>query len=78
MDSQIDQIVIKTILLPLKQSVRKKLQKLVEANKAANWFVIFLSTFMLLNNYEIATKHDRNFAIRHSLVVSYIIWRYQK
>lgn len=26
---------------------------------------------MLLNNYEIATKHDRNFAIRHSLAAPF-------
>ena len=69
MDSQLDQIVIKTIMLPLKQSIQKRLRSLIEANDAANWFVIYLCTFILLNNYEIATGHDRRFAIRHSLEV---------
>ncbi|KAK7402616.1 hypothetical protein QQX98_011628 [Neonectria punicea] len=67
MDNQLDQVVIKRILTPLSSSVMKRLRTLIEANKPANWFVIYLCTFILLNNYELATVHDRSFALRYSL-----------
>ncbi|KAK3385604.1 hypothetical protein B0H63DRAFT_185188 [Podospora didyma] len=54
-------------LLPLKQSIQRQLQKLIEANDAANWFTIYLCIFVLLNNYEIATVHDHGWAIRYSM-----------
>ncbi|KAK7915282.1 hypothetical protein PG985_012985 [Apiospora marii] len=67
MDTQIDQIVIKTILVPLRQSIQRRLRKLVEENDPKNWFTIYLCTFIILNNYELATVHDREFAQRYSL-----------
>lgn len=69
MDNQLDQIIIQAILLPRKKSIQKRLHDLVKSNKPSNWFLIYLCTFLLLNNYEIATSHDRNFASRHSLKV---------
>ncbi|KAK0716678.1 hypothetical protein B0T21DRAFT_318606 [Apiosordaria backusii] len=66
MDTQLDKVVIRTILLPLKKSIQRSLQRLIEANKAEHWFTIYLCIFVLLSNYEIATQHDRGFAIRYS------------
>ncbi|KAK0732259.1 hypothetical protein B0H67DRAFT_478582 [Lasiosphaeris hirsuta] len=67
MDQQLDQVVIKTALLPLKRSVQRSLRSLIEANKPDHWFTIYLCIFVLLSNYEIATQHDRGYAIRYSL-----------
>ncbi|KAL6412675.1 hypothetical protein AUP68_03880 [Ilyonectria robusta] len=67
MDNQLDQIIIKGILLPRKKTIQKRLHAIVKSNKPSNWFLVYLCTFLLLNNYEIATSHDRNFASRHSL-----------
>lgn len=69
MDTQIDQIVIKAILVPLRHSIQRRLRKLVEENDPINWFTIYLCTFIVLNNYELATVHDREFALRYSLPV---------
>ncbi|KAK0627311.1 hypothetical protein B0T14DRAFT_395280, partial [Immersiella caudata] len=67
MDTRLDQIVIKTVLLPLKQSIQRGLRDLIEANKPDHWFTIYLCIFVLLHKCEIVTQHDRAFAIRYSL-----------
>jgi hypothetical protein len=70
MDYQLDQIVINYILRPLRTKVLKKLTEMIKKNVRKNWFTIYLCIFILLQNYELATLHDRWYAIRNNLVVS--------
>jgi hypothetical protein len=44
------------ILEPLGVTVLKQLQDAILANKTSNWFVIFLSLFILLHNYELQCR----------------------
>jgi hypothetical protein len=70
MDIQLDQVIIKQILNPLKSKILQKLTALFKKNACSNWFTIYICTFILLHNYEITTSHDRDFAIRHNMTVS--------
>ena len=69
MDSQFDQIVIKRILNPLREQVLKILDQKISSYKREEWLEIFLVVFLLLNNIEIATAHDHEFATFHGHVV---------
>ncbi|KUJ09976.1 uncharacterized protein LY89DRAFT_787659 [Mollisia scopiformis] len=71
MDCQLDQVIIHQILLSLRSTVLRRLTALFKKNVISNWFTIHLCTFILLNNYELATSHDRSFAIRHNLSAYY-------
>ena len=52
------------ILEPLRVTVLKQFQDAILANKTSNWFVIFLSLFILLHNYELQCQFHRAFARR--------------
>ena len=69
MDTQIDRIVIKSILNPLRKQVLKDLDLKLTRCKREDWFEIFLVIFILLNNVEIATAHDHEFATFYGHVV---------
>ncbi|RMZ86329.1 hypothetical protein DV736_g6444, partial [Chaetothyriales sp. CBS 134916] len=62
MDTQLDQIVIKSILLDLKTQVLQTLQIKIEKSRKKDWLEIFLASFILLNTIELATAHDHQFA----------------
>ena len=70
MDIQIDQVAIHNILKPLRQQVLKQLQEKVSKKSKRDWFEIFASIFILLNNVEIATAHDHEHAEFHGYYVS--------
>lgn len=70
MDTQLDQIVIQSILLPLRTEVLQLLQAKFEPFQKKNLFEIFATVFILLNTIEIATKHDHEFANFFGHVVS--------
>lgn len=70
MDSQMDQIVIRMILKPLAKSVLSRLEQQTKKSRHSTWFAMYLCFFILLHNYEVATSHDRNFAILHGIKVS--------
>lgn len=50
------------VLPPLRHRVLKSLEDLILANKACNWFTIFLAVFILLHNYELIMAHEVQFA----------------
>ncbi|RMZ83951.1 hypothetical protein DV737_g1374, partial [Chaetothyriales sp. CBS 132003] len=62
MDTQLDQIVIQSILHNLRTEVLQTLQIKVEKSRKKDWFEIFLTIFILLNTIELATAHDHQFA----------------
>lgn len=69
MDTQLDQVIIRTLLIPLKKSIQRRLEAMMSKNNRSDWFCTFLCCFVLLHNYELATMHDRHFAIRHNYKV---------
>ncbi|KAK3985492.1 hypothetical protein QBC44DRAFT_335102 [Cladorrhinum sp. PSN332] len=71
MDTQLDQIVIKNILKPLRQQVIDKFQKLVTPAKPEAWFEIYLAAFVMLNHIERLAKHSVSHARMHSMPTKY-------
>ena len=55
MSAQIDIIMTKKILMPLKRKVVQQLQDLIEENKTKSWFVIYLVLFILLHSCAMTT-----------------------
>jgi hypothetical protein len=70
MDTQLDQVVIQDILGPLRQQVLKLLNERISKKSRKDWFEIYATIFILLNNVEIATAHDHDFANRYGHCVS--------
>ena len=58
------------ILQPLRFATLKRLQEVILANKTSNWFVVFLSVFILLHNYELQCRFHRGFARRRKFPAS--------
>ncbi|KAL2009024.1 hypothetical protein VTN00DRAFT_7218 [Thermoascus crustaceus] len=56
--AQIELISTATILRPLQQSVGKRLQRLVEANKPEFWLTIYLCNFVLLHSCSLLTRYQ--------------------
>ncbi|PNP79450.1 hypothetical protein FNYG_07066 [Fusarium nygamai] len=52
MDTQMDHLVIKNIMTPLRQRILAGLQTKIMENKRENWYEIYLTTFVLLSNME--------------------------
>jgi len=71
MDTQLDQIVIQSILLPLQREVLQMLQAKFEKFRRKDWFEIFTTICLLLNTIEIATGHDHEFATSYGHVVGF-------
>ncbi|KAH8884175.1 hypothetical protein GQ53DRAFT_811092 [Thozetella sp. PMI_491] len=71
-DYQLGSIIIQRILSPLRHSVLKDLQSTVYANKPQNWFRIFLTVFILLQNYEMGVTFQQAFALKRKSGVLYL------
>ncbi|KAH7210892.1 uncharacterized protein BKA55DRAFT_599953 [Fusarium redolens] len=52
MDTQMDHLVIKNIMTPLRQRILEGLQAKIMEKKRENWYEIYLTTFVLLSNME--------------------------
>lgn len=72
MDTQLDQIVIKGILVPLRIELLQELQKKISEYGRANWFEIYLTIFILLSNTESILAHSREFARRYGMGVGFL------
>ncbi|KAL9625232.1 MAG: hypothetical protein Q9160_000634 [Pyrenula sp. 1 TL-2023] len=68
-DGELDQIVIKHILQPLRKEVLQMLQTKIEKFHNRDWFEIFAVIFILLNTIEKAIAHDHEFATMYGHVV---------
>lgn len=71
MDMQLDQIVIRGVLMPLRTKLLQELQEKIYSYERGNWFSIFLTTFILLSNTESILAHSRRFARRYGMGVSF-------
>jgi len=71
LDYQIASIVIHRILTPLRKEVLRDLQGLFNTHFAKDWFATFLTTFILLQNYEMQMQFQKEFAARRKAPVSF-------
>ncbi|KAI3570592.1 hypothetical protein IWW34DRAFT_349276 [Fusarium oxysporum f. sp. albedinis] len=69
---QMAAIFTKRILEPLRVTVLQQLQGLIQTKKKANWFIITLSVFILLHNYEQQCRFHRDFARRRDFPVRFV------
>jgi hypothetical protein len=73
MDTQLDQIVIQKLLVPLSGRLLHQLEYMVENhNRPDTWFEIYLTSFILMTTTESAAIHSKNFSRRYGLPVSLI------
>lgn len=71
-DYQIASIIIQRILSPLRKDVLRDLQKAFNLHSPKDWFATFLTSFILLQNYEMQMLFQRQFAARRKANVQYL------
>ncbi|KAK0739985.1 hypothetical protein B0T18DRAFT_331684 [Schizothecium vesticola] len=64
LDYQIASIVIHRVLGPLRKDVLRELQGTFNTHSPKDWYVTFLTSFILLQNYELQMSFQRQFALR--------------
>jgi hypothetical protein len=69
-DYQIASIIIHRILGPLRKDVLRILQSTFNTHSPKDWFATFLTSFILLQNYEMQMLFQRQFAARRRAKVS--------
>ena len=74
MSAQVELITTTRILQPLKRSILRTLQRLIQANKFRNWFPIYLCVFLLLHSCSILTLDENRAARKYGLQVNSIAY----
>ena len=72
LDYQMASVIIYRILDPLRHAVLRELQSMVNEHKPEDWYITFLTSFILLQNYELQMKFQREFAARRSTEVCHL------
>ncbi|KAI9672461.1 MAG: hypothetical protein M1817_003227 [Caeruleum heppii] len=67
MDTQLDQVVIQEVLHPIAASVTRMLERKIAVNHREDFFEIYLTIFVLLNNFEWMLAATREFAQRYGM-----------
>ncbi|KAH7377963.1 hypothetical protein BKA64DRAFT_246767 [Cadophora sp. MPI-SDFR-AT-0126] len=70
MDTELDDIVIRGQLLPLRQMFLTELKQKIDERKRENWLEIYLSMFIMMCNVEWILKDVVEYTTRHSMVTS--------
>ncbi len=70
MDVQLDQVVIRDVLNPLRAKLLLRLNEMILENRPETWFDCYLSIYMLLSHAEWAAAHGNGFSKRHGMGVS--------
>ena len=73
MSAQIELMTTTRILQPLRKTVLKRLQKLMQANDLKCWFPIYLCLFILLHSCSILTADENRQARKYGLEVNHQI-----
>lgn len=73
MSAQVELITTTRILQPLKRSVLRALQRLIQENKFRNWFPIYLCFFILLHSCSILTLDENRAARKYGLQVNLLV-----
>ncbi|KAK0721967.1 hypothetical protein B0T26DRAFT_643248 [Lasiosphaeria miniovina] len=71
MDTQLDQIVIQNVLLPLRNELVSKFDNMTAPPKPEDWFEIYLTAFILLNHIARLAKHSVAHAKLHTMPTKY-------
>ncbi|KAK3680898.1 hypothetical protein B0T22DRAFT_388678 [Podospora appendiculata] len=66
LDYQIASIVIERILTPLRRDVLRELQSTLNVHDPKDWYITFLTCFILLQNYEMQMHFQSQFAARRN------------
>ncbi|ORY67027.1 uncharacterized protein BCR38DRAFT_336593 [Pseudomassariella vexata] len=67
MDTQIDHIAISYLLIPLGQRILQELDEKIRNLKRGNWFEIYLTIFIMMNNFEFVFADVIDYTTRHGL-----------
>ena len=68
-DYQFSALMVQDVLLPLKESVLKRLHDLTHTNSSGSWFALFIVNFILLHTYSLLLKQQRTWAQRRKAEV---------
>ncbi|KAM7182950.1 hypothetical protein V8F20_012786 [Naviculisporaceae sp. PSN 640] len=71
MDTQLDQVVIKHVLVPLRDRLIEKFNKVIKPPTPEAWFDTYLASFMLLNHIEHLARHSVEHAKLHAVPGKY-------
>lgn len=71
MDTELDDIVIRGQLLPLRRLFLTELKEKIDERKRGNWLEIYLSMFIMMCNVEWILKDVVEYTTRHSMVVRF-------
>ncbi|KAK0627475.1 hypothetical protein B0T14DRAFT_136514 [Immersiella caudata] len=67
MDTQLDQIVIKEVLYPLKQKFLDQFEARISPMRTEDWFDIYLTSFVVLDHIERLACHSAHHANLHAM-----------
>lgn len=70
MDTQLDELAIRGVLVPLKANLMRLLKEKVLAKKKEYWYEIYLASFIILHNSERVLEHMVDFSRRFGVSVS--------
>lgn len=73
MDTQLDELTIKSLLNPLRFELLRLLKEKIHERKRENWFEIYLAIFIIMNNVEWLVADVVDYASRHVLPVSHVL-----
>jgi hypothetical protein len=70
MDTQLDELAIGEVLIPLRDKLLKLLDDKVREEKKENFFEIYLATFIIMSNFEFIFSDVIDYTTRHGMTVS--------
>jgi len=72
LDYQMASIIIQRVLSPLRKDVLRDLQATFNVHSPKDWYVTFLTAFILLQNYEMQMNFQNQFALRRQSKWQYL------
>ena len=70
MDTQLDELAIRDVLIPLRDKLLEQLNDKILERKKENFFEIYLATFIAMNNFEFIFSDVIDYTTRHGMTVS--------
>ena len=69
MDTQMDDIALRDVIIPLARNILKELDQKIRNHRRENWFEIYLTTFIIMNNFEFIFFDVIDYTTRHGMKV---------
>jgi hypothetical protein len=63
LSAQVGAIIIGRVLYHLRKRILTQFEELITKKRTANWLTIFITTFILMDNYERIIKYQRTIAL---------------